>query len=297
MKITPWFFLAVSVLYASPLWAEKVAVVLSRSLPPYEEAWSGISQNLRSDLVKLNMEGDASKGLAIMQGLASQGVHLVITVGSEAAMAAKKSGTSLPVVYTMVLEKQDFGSTPSAGVLMQVDATSQIKSLKQLFPGSLKIGVIYNLHYSGGVINQARQAAESHGLSLLPIAVESQNDISGALGKLTKDQIDILWTVVDPTVAQPEAVQLLIAHALKEKIPYIGLSKFHVKAGALAAFSVDYKDVGMQTADMAQTMIKSPKNHGAEAPRRLLLFVNADTQDKLGIKALPRLPGIQITTE
>jgi putative ABC transport system substrate-binding protein len=243
------------------------------------------------------MEGDPEKGSQIMKSIAGQGANLVVTIGSEAAMAAKKDPAGLPVVYTMVLEKQDFGGTPASGILMQADIVSQIRSLRQLFPGSKKIGVIYNIHYSGAVINLARQSAEGLGLSLIPIAVETQNDISSALSKLTRDQIDVLWSVVDPTVAQPEAMQMLIQHTLKEKIPFIALSKFHVKGGALAAFSVDYQDMGAQTAELAKEMLKNPKTRPAAMPRHLILFMNPDTQEKIGLKALPQIAGIQIVTE
>jgi len=43
------------------------------------------------------------------------------------------------------------------------------------------------------------------------------------------------------------AIQLLVQHSCKEKIPFIALLKFHVRAGVLAVFCADYKDIGAQT--------------------------------------------------
>lgn len=89
----------------------------------------------------------------------------------------------------------------------------------------------------------------------------------------------------------------MIQHSLNEKVPFVAMSKAQVKAGALAAFSVDFKDLGAQTAEVVQNMLKAPKNMGSESPRRLILFVNSDTQKKLGINAFPSISGVQIITE
>jgi len=278
-------------------WADKITVVLSRALLPYEQAWEGFKLNIRAEVQKMNMEGNEEKGKQIMQNISPDSSDLVVTIGSEATVVARRYLGAIPVVYTMVLEEPKFSERVSSGVLMQVKIEKQLETIIRMFPEAKGIGVIYNLHYSGAVINQARQIVKKLNAALIPIAVESQTDIPSALNKITADKIDVLWSVVDPTVAKPEAIQLLIRHSLKEKIPFIGLSRYHVKAGALAALSVDYRDIGAQTADLVKKIIQYGKSKPVEYPRRLILFVNSQTQNKLGIKKLPQLSGIQIKAE
>jgi putative ABC transport system substrate-binding protein len=276
--------------------AEKVVVVLSRSLLPYEQAWRGFEQTAAMEFTKLNMHGNVETGRSIMQSIAP-GTKAVVVIGSEATMMAKKYITAFPVVYTMVLEDAHFTIPISGGLLMQVKLEDQLGNISRLFPGTEKIGVIYNMHYSHEVINQARQIVKQLGLHLVPIAVGGQNDILMALEKITRDKVDVLWSVVDPTVAKPEAMQMLIKHTLKEKIPFVALSRYHVKAGALAAVSVDYHDMGAQTAALTKRILATGTSQPVQYPRKFILFINSKTQQRLGINRLPDLPGVHIINE
>ncbi len=275
-------------------WAGNVVVLLSRTLPPYEQAWDGLSQAGGLNLQKTNMEGNADKGKEIIQGLKPENTDLLVTIGSEATLIAQQNIGTIPVVYTMVLEEPNFAGKASAGVLMKVKIGSQLEVMSKLIPNSKGIGVLYHPQYTSTVINEARQQVKAFNTTLVPIAVENISDITPALGKMTSENIGMLWMVVDPLMAKPQAVQLLIAHALKEKLPLFALSSFHVKAGAFAAISVDYKDIGVQTADLAKKILANPHHRAAEYPRHLFIYVNSDTMNKIGIHQLPEIPGVKV---
>ncbi|MCK5242678.1 hypothetical protein KAR34_09520 [bacterium] len=276
------------------VWAEKIVVVLSRALLPYEQAWEGFKLNTSMKVEKLDMQGDAAKGEKIMSGISGDSVALVVTIGSEATMMAGKYLGAIPMVYTMVLEQPKITGKINRGVLMRVKLKKQLETLNKLFPDNKGIGVIYNLHYSGATINEARKITKALNAYLLPIAVENVSDIPSALKKITRKEIGVLWSIVDATVAKPEAVKMLIQHALKEKLPFLALSRYHVKAGALAALSVDYQDIGAQTAHLSKKMLADGTSQPAEEPRKLILFINKETQKKMDIGNLPELKGIQV---
>ena len=102
------------------VWAEKIVVVLSRALLPYEQAWEGFKLNTSMKVEKLDMQGDAAKGEKIMSGISGDSVALVVTIGSEATMMAGKYLGAIPMVYTMVLEQPKITGKINRGVLMQV---------------------------------------------------------------------------------------------------------------------------------------------------------------------------------
>jgi putative tryptophan/tyrosine transport system substrate-binding protein len=294
MAVTGLMLLIVS----APVAAKKAVVVLSRSLLPYEQAFEGFKENFAGTVLKKDMAGDSDLGQQIFRKISSDQAAVVVTIGSEATMLAQKNLTDIPLVYTMVLDAPKNSDHISAGVLMRMEIEKQLKTVMQLFPDGKKgIGVIYNSHFSGAVINQARPIVKELGSVLAPIAVERNADIPRALKKLSKNNIDVLWSVVDPTVAKPETMQLIIKHALKEKIPFVALSRYHVKAGAFAALSVDYKDMGAQTAKIAKTMVARGKSMPAKYPRKLILYINRDTQKKIGLKQLPEMSGVKIVDE
>jgi putative ABC transport system substrate-binding protein len=71
----------------------------------------------------------------------------------------------------------------------------------------------------------------------------------------------------------------------------IGLSVAHVRAGTLAAASVDYADVGRQTGEMAGRLLRgaAPADLPIGAPRRVSLALNLHTAEHLGITVPPDL--------
>ncbi|MCK5243568.1 hypothetical protein KAR34_14055 [bacterium] len=283
-------------------WSKTIAVILSRSIPPFEAALEGFQENTLRKVRKFNMQGDAEQGRRIIQSLSVQNIDLLVTIGSEATRKAAEYENSIPAVYTMVMAKTEFTERRAAGVLMQVELREQIKNTKKLLAYSdlshaETIGVIYNPYYSSSEIKQGREIVQDLGMRLIPIAVTNNNEITDALNKLTKDKIGILWSVLDKTVGNQAVIKLLIQHSHTEKIPFVALSRHHVKAGVLMAFSADYKDVGAQTAELAEKMLRSRETQPLEYPRHIILYVNPKIMEILKIKKMPRMEGIQVIEE
>jgi putative ABC transport system substrate-binding protein len=279
---------------AAPALATKVAVIFSRSMPPYQEALRGFEQSGFTDTAVLNLEGSAANVPVVLKDVAEARPDGVLIFGAEAFNALKAGLPNVPVVYALVLEPLE-GPNRTAGVLMQIPVEDQIDRIRRLLPGVRKVGVVYNPAYSLKTINQARQLVDAAQMTLVPIAVESVGEIPSALNKMAESGIDVLWSVVDKTVAQPVAVEQMIKFSLERKVPFIGLSVFHVKAGALAALSVDYADLGQQTGLLAKRVLDGTVSSGkVETPRKVIIYVNGETQRRLGLKNLVQLPEIQM---
>lgn len=274
-------------------WAEKIAVVLSRSLAPYQAALQGFSENAPGEIENFNMQGDEVQGAQIMDKIAAGGFNTVVVIGSEAAKAAKNI-TNLPVIYTMVLEKPVFKTSQSTGIILDAKIEDKVRYLKQLFPQIKKVGVIYNPEKTGKIVNQARQAMSNVGLILIPLAINAPEEFKGALDKLTKDQVDLIWSVPDPLTLKPEAVNSTIEHAVAQKLPFVAMTEAHVAAGALAAFSVDFGELGAQTAEVVKGVLEGKHPLAAYYPKRVILYVNADVQNKLGLKDFQESSEIKI---
>jgi len=270
--------------------ASKVMAVISRSLVPYQEALKGYEQSGTFEIEKVNLEGDVAKGRLIK----GDGKDVLLILGTEALTAIKDNWPDVPVVYTMVLEPYDAPGRRVSGVLMQVPLNEQIARIAKMFPDAKKIGVIYNPVYSKKAVNQAREMVGEFGMSLIPVAVEKPEEISAALANLRRAEVNVLWSVIDPTVAQPVAMSQMIKFSLDEKLPFIALANYHVKAGALATFGVDYNDIGAQTAALTRKMIETPGWHGRiETPRKIVIYVNTETRKHLGLDRLSQYPEVR----
>ena len=109
-----------------------------------------------------------------------------------------------------------------------------------------------------------------------------------ALRKLMAE-VDVIWTVADGRVITTETTPALILASLRQRMPLIGLSVAHVRAGALAALYCDYEDVGEQAAMLALRVLRGepPASLRPTQPRRVGLALNLRTAEHLGLNVPP----------
>ena len=287
-------FCGLVLLLPGPGQAKKIVVVLSRSLSAYVAVVEGFKASAAFGKYRvLNMEGDQEKGRRIIQRLSPDNTSLVVAVGTEAAFAAKILNSTIPLLYTMVFTPPDLPHRQVAGIIIKPGIDAQLKRIRKLLPAKNRIGVIYDPRYSSESIKDARQSIDRYALTLLPIAIEKLEEIPQVLTKLTKDRVDIIWMVIDKTMAHPAAFDLLLQHSRKESLPLFGLSPRHVKAGALAAFYVDFQDIGKQTIRLAEKILDGKNKDVLEFSRKLIIYVNPKTQRQLGIDDLGVFPEVR----
>jgi ABC-type uncharacterized transport system substrate-binding protein len=271
--------------------AESIVVLLSKDLPAYQQVVDGYTAKAPAAFKKIILADDAQKKSQLLSEFSSSGVKLVVTIGPEATNLLKTSAT-LPFLYTMVLEPQTVSGVRACGVLMRAGLESQMMWIHKLFPQAKIVSVIYNPTYTSKIVNRARVVAENFQLTLMPLAIEKSEEVTSALQKISEAKIDLLWSVVDPTFMQPQVIRETIAYTAAQKIPFIGLSEYHVKAGALAAMSVDYQDLGSQCADLSKKSLNEDCSGQVESPRRVLIYVNPAMQKNLGLQAWSNFPEV-----
>lgn len=292
-----WLFLCLFSSLLSPAWGEDVAVILSRTAPPYEEALKGFKANAAFSCLVLNMEGDEQKWPKISQAISQGSYQAVVTIGSEATLKARELPAEIPVVYSMVLFPITSDNRNLSGVHIKIEPLTQIMFMKKMFPGKNRLGVIYNPQYTGPEIVLARAAASQEAVSLLPIAIERPEEIPQALAKLTTNSVDIIWMLADPTVGQPAAVNNFITHERQQRLPVFGFALSQVKAGIFAAFMTDYADIGRQSAELTARVINGKTRNVHEGPKQLVVYVNPRVRKALGLGDFPACPEVQFVPD
>jgi putative tryptophan/tyrosine transport system substrate-binding protein len=280
---------------ASLAYPKKIGVMISRRLPSFQETQNAFQNKASFDIVLSNIDGNLQEGKSVLQQWEKSDVQLVVVIGNVALQAASAQSLSKPLLYTLIARPPVFSDRRSAsGILLTIPPDEQFAFLRKLFPKATRLGVIYTPENSGGAISEARNAAGRHGFSLLPIAIESESEIPASLEKLSKDQIDVLWSVLDEVVSQPKNIQLMLAHGLKQDLPFVGLSSYHVKAGAAVAFSPDFTDLGKQAVSLAEKILAQPGAPNlVETPRAITIYLNKKTLDAIGVRDVPALPNLE----
>jgi putative ABC transport system substrate-binding protein len=275
-----------------------VAILKSSTLAPFELATEALTQSLRRvvpqpEVLTFDLDGDAARAPAVLRTLYAADPQVIVTIGSLATSAALADPSPIPIVFSMVLYPKASGFQSTAqrgvtGVSLDLPLEMQFASLRRLLPRAKKVGVLYHPAETGAIAAAAVEAATRSGLTLVTREVGDAGEAVAALGSLM-EEVDAVWAIADGHVFTPQTTPALILAALRRRVPLIGLSTAHVRSGALAALSCDYRDVGAQTGDVVQRVLRGERAETIPVtpPRRSDLAVNQRTAELLGVTIPP----------
>ena len=270
----------------------KIFVIKSRDIPPYKDAYSGFREAMESRVYNAvykehNLQKFANRTADLVKILDEEKASIVLAIGTEAAVFARRSIKEIPVVFTMVLNPVESGIVDSlkrpggniTGVCLNIPVEVQFKVLKKIVPHVKSIGMLYDKATKSQVEREARIAAARTGVKLVAKPIYSEAEISSGLDEVFRES-DCLWAGVDPKIYNPATARHIILSTLRNKIPFMAFSAQFVKAGALIALECDYYDIGQQTAEMTAEMLTRstrPHNMPVSLPRKTKLVVNMKT--------------------
>jgi putative ABC transport system substrate-binding protein len=276
----------------------RVAIVKSSSVLPFDQAMDATLDVLRHtplqpEILTFDLEGDETRAAAVLAAVSGAAPQLIISIGSLATAAVLKAPPVAPVVFSMVLypRQSGFSSAPGrqlSGVSLDIPFPVQFQYLRRLFPAAHRVGVLYNAAETGALIEDARHAAAASGFILV---VEPVDEPAHAVATLEgiMDRVDVMWSIADSHVFTPQTTSALILAALRHRTPLFGLSTSHVRAGAMAALSCDYTDIGRQTAETALRVLRGeePAKIPVAVPRTVALALNLRSAEHLNVN-VPR---------
>ncbi|OGI06268.1 MAG: hypothetical protein A2X41_08385 [Candidatus Margulisbacteria bacterium GWE2_39_32] len=267
-----------------------VAVVLSADYEPLLQVSMGFKSYLQEKgvpvkAVEYNLKrNDVS---IVMNQINSLHSDIVLAIGSKAADAAKASITSIPVIFSMVVNPSQYTRPNSTGISMEIKEDIKLKEIDRIFPGRTRLGIIYS-STSAKEFDQIYSAASSMGFKVVGRKIDSAQNLLSAVKDIS-GLIDLFIMVVDNDIYNPLTVKGLFMESFKYNFPIVGLSSFFTKAGAVISFECNYQDVGRQAGEIAYDIIngKKPGSIKPSYPRTITYSINQMTAKKCGIDILP----------
>jgi putative ABC transport system substrate-binding protein len=298
--------LVLSLLGTVPLHAnaQQIVVLTSAEADPYRLALRGFQEALSQKQQRAGIHQyvlkDGSDRERLLAEIRQRQPSLILTLGSAATALAQTDLKDTPVVFCMVLNPQAGGFVQSmqssgnnlTGASLDVPVRVQFEALQLLIPSVKRIGVFYNPAETDKIIQPAVKIAASMGLELIPIVVSAPEQLQVLGDTLRSRNLDALWSVADSTVfASSRSVEFLLRRTLDARIPFMGLSSEFVKAGALIALSVDYKDIGFQCGEQAVQVLRgsAPSSLPITVPRKVTLHINLNFARALGLPVPPQV--------
>jgi putative tryptophan/tyrosine transport system substrate-binding protein len=245
-------------LFALPLAAQNVAVVISEETPIYVE----IADNMRRTIDASGMKALKLMTIPVHRLIAGEKeifrtdfYQLVVTLGAHAANVIAKTDVKAPVLNSLIpraLYDQLYGrgmaDGRSSAIFLDQPFSRQLDLARLIFPGRSRFCVVYGPH-SRAYGLEFERAALVKGYSVVAEGVERASDLGPVLLRALP-RCEFLFALPDADIVNRNTIQQILLTSYHSNDPVLAFSAAHVKAGALAAVFSTPEQVARQTAEV-----------------------------------------------
>ncbi len=229
-------------------------------------AQNGYPEGSKASYAVSHVNWDASLVPQMVSKLQADKPNLIVAITTPVSQTAKNAlmGSGTPLVFSTVTDPVAAKLTPSwekgdvgiSGVSDMQDMAAVLAFTRKLLPQAKTFGVPYNPGEDNDValLKQIRKLAPASGFKVVEVGVDNTNDIPVRIQSL-KGKADVIY--VSGSNLLQSAAPAIAATAQQINMPTISVNLDHVKEGFfMAAFAVDYHQVGVKTGIMAAQILK-----------------------------------------
>lgn len=208
-------------------------------------------------------QGNPAIAVQIAKQLVGEQPDVLVGIATPTAQALAASTRSIPVVFTAVtdpvgaklVKNMDKPARNVTGLSDLSPVAQHVDLMHELVPNMKSIGVVFNPGESNAValVELLKAAAKEKGFTVVEGTALKSADVQSA-AQIVASKADVIYAPTDNTVAS--AIDGLVNAANQANKPIIGASTTYVENGVLAALGFDYYQVGMQTADYVDALLK-----------------------------------------
>lgn len=237
--------------------------------------------------------GQVGNLTSIMSSYQDEGADVVVAIATQTAQAASNISDEIPVVFSAVSDPVGAGLVDSlgkpggniTGTSDEVQVDQILDLALELDPQIKTIGFLYNASEANSVSNleNAKIYCEENGLTLVEGTGSNLTELQSAASVLC-EEVDLLFAPNDNTVASGMAALSQIA--LDAKTPFFVGADSMVQDGGLATVGIDYKELGIETANMTDAILKGEDPGKMEVKvfkEDLNIYINQQALDALGL--------------
>jgi putative ABC transport system substrate-binding protein len=239
-------------------------------------------------------EGRTERFAELAAELVRSNVRVIVTWGTETAMAVKQASSTIPIVFTIVADPVGSGLVArlrrpggnATGLSTQhTDAVGKrIDLLREIIPSLRKVAILVNILNHGSLqeLREAQQITAASGIEIDEMEIRGDRDIPLALGELKKST-QALFVSSDALLnANREQIS---AFAQGRRLPTIYGYRDGAAAGGLISFGPNYEDLFRRAADFVDRILRgsSPADIPVEQPTKFELVINLKTAKALGL--------------
>lgn len=234
--------------------------------------------------------------------LVRSGVDLVVAWATQAAVAANRATSTIPIVMVSVADPLRSGlavelARPGRNVTGTSNMATELSGklvnlLVQIVPGTKHIGVVRNpgnLATSTASLKETMDVSRALGLRTTLVDAESVEDFERAFATLSDARVDGVVMLPDAILVRHRAKIAEIAKNVR--LPTAFQRRENAEAGGLLAYGSDLSDLLRQSSRFVDRIFKGakPAELPVEQPTKFTLVVNLKTAKAIGVSIPPTL--------
>jgi putative ABC transport system substrate-binding protein len=245
-------------------------------------------------------EGRAERYAEIADEFVRLKVDVIIGGGTEAAIAAKRATSVIPIVFPttgdpvgtrlVVSLARPGGNATGLSNLGTDLAGKRLEILREVFPALRQLATMVNAEYSGGVTEtgELQAAARTLGLELVPFPIRRTEDIAAAFESL-QGRAQGLYVTGDSLLHANRG--RISSFALAARLPTMLPHRDYVEAAGLMSYGVNFPDLHRRAAELVDKILRGakPADIPVEQPTKFDLTINLITAKALGLTIPPTL--------
>jgi putative tryptophan/tyrosine transport system substrate-binding protein len=230
-------------------------------------------------------------------------VDVIVAGGVNAAIAAKRATSTIPIVTTsgsdpvalgLVTSLRQPGGNVTGMTSINSDlAGKRLELLRIVAPRVSRIAILWDERDPASrlAVDGTEAAAKTAGLTILSVPVGSAAGLEAAFATVVRGRAGALIVSGSPVFFAHR--KQLAELAVKHRLPTVLSSREFVEAGGLVGYSPDYSDLSSRAAVYVDKILKGakPGDLPVEQPTKFELVINLKTAKALGLTIPPSVLG------
>ena len=233
--------------------------------------------------------------LSLAAELAALKPDVLIAVTQQAAVAAQRATTTIPIVFIVVpdpvgVKLVDSLSRPGGNItgLTHIAVELSGKRLavfKEAFPRMTRVALLVNANNAQTTkryIDETQTAATGLGLDVRPVEVRALTDFDQAFDRIVDGRLEGVAVPADPLFYQGRS--LMAQAAITRRLPLMAYSRETLEAGALMSYGTDQRRIFRRAAVYVDKILKGEKaaDLPVEQPTKFEFLINNRTAKAIG---------------
>jgi putative ABC transport system substrate-binding protein len=268
------------------------------SAPQAPPAWAALLEGLRERgwiegqnivIERRFTQGQPERYPELVAEVLKIPVDMIIVGDSQAAWAAKRATSTVPIVLANVADAVGQGLVASlarpggniTGFSNQLEeaAGKWLQTLKELMPTLARLAVVHNPNNPASHVRNEQAAGSRLGIKIIPVVFRAPDDLSPAFMTITQERADAIQLHIASPIAEhwPQFIEF----ARRQRLPTASAQRRFVLLGGLMHYGPDNADLLRRAAAYIDRILKGakPGDLPVEQPTKFQLIINRASRE------------------